>query len=96
MFGASLAIAVEVEHDDSEMHPEHEGVVPVGLQALVASPAAANGGGDSRLQSPSSAIGSVHIVMPPVDQPNQVVMREGFLHKIGGNVKNWKTRWFTH
>lgn len=97
MFGATIAIAVD---EEMSHQPEHDAVVPVGLGSLVAAPASAysssgfgspSAAGSSHhdRQISASSIGSVHIVMPGLDEAGQSVSKEGFLHKIGGNVKNW-------
>ncbi len=94
VFGATIAI---LDHEEEEMqHPEHEGLVPVGLRASLAASCSEGFGayGSSNMNSPKQGIGSVEINVAALDGPKLAVAKEGFLHKLGGNVKNWKTRYF--
>lgn len=110
MFTASIAAASPVPIDDEEApeddhltsHPEHAGMLPAGLQALLISDEGGSHGRASsvvgRVGSDSVAgtssggggggIGSIYIDLPPLDTPNQPCAKEGFLHKIGGKVKS--------
>ena len=96
MFGASIAMAEDTEAD-VEQHPEHDGLLPIGVQALLINDDAAREASASTVsygRATSGSIASMYVDLPPLDTPNQPVLKEGFLHKIGGNVKNWKTRYF--
>ena len=110
MFGATIAIAVDEEMSHQPEHDAVVPVGLGSLVAAPASAYSSSGfgspahsggvgsggaaGSQHDRQLSASSIGSVHIVMPGLDESGQTVSKEGFLHKIGGNVKNWKTRYF--
>lgn len=88
MFGASIAIA------EDTVHPENENAIPVGLDALlISSSDAASSSSSTGAARPSQSASSLFVELPALDA-KQAASKEGFLHKIGGNVKNWKTRYF--
>lgn len=74
--------------------------VSKGRSATVGSPTAASASSspknasNGRQELMQSAIPSMFVDVPPLDEPNQPASKEGFLNKIGGNVKSWKTRYF--
>jgi hypothetical protein len=89
MYNASIAVASPEPSEDDHLasHPEVAYMLPAGLQALLISDTGSSSS-SSTSGAGGKAIESIYIDLPPLDTPNQTCTKEGFLHKIGGNVKS--------
>jgi hypothetical protein len=86
MFGAAIALIEDDEEQAALAEESQRANIPLedgaGPSAFSPSSGAAS----------SDPIGSAYITVKALDEPNQPVLKEGFLHKIGGTVKNCQLR----